>query len=839
MGYRLGVDLGTTFTAAATYDLGSGKPPSMLGLGNRALQIPSVLFLQEDGQFLIGEAAERKGSIDPARVVREFKRRMGDPVPLLVAGTPFSPQALTARLLAWVVAAATERLGSAPDEVVLTFPANWGEYKRDLLDQVFTMADVGPARTCPEPQAAAVQYAARAQLDPGARVVVYDLGGGTFDVCVLEKTGTGFTILGSPDGVEHLGGVDFDEAVFQHVVGSLGPAITDLDLTTPEAKVALTRLRRDCVEAKEALSADVDTVIPVTLPGRITSVRLTRSELENLIGPSMRDTVDATSRALRVAGVSSDELTAIVLVGGSSRIPLVSHLLQSTFGTATALDTHPKHDIALGAVLYAAPEAAVDQPAPVRRDGQAARDARALADARVLREVLPPIAQPDPSAADTQPIPSQAETQPIPAQAETQPIPSQAGTQSIPAQVDTQPVTAATLLGTGPAGAGPSGPDADQRNPWWRNRWLAIGLAAAAVLAVVVVGALALRDEPRDEAQQGPSTPAPSPGQSSGPSAPTSAPSSAPTSAPTRVVPGAPGIYGVAVSSDGRRIYASNSDLNTLSVVDVGSGKLAGRPIAVGNQPRGVGVQPDGTRSYVVAADPGTVTVIDTAAVAKEGRPIKVGRMPLAVAVHPTAARAYVTNTGSDSVSVIDTAASRTIATIPVGDSPLQVTLSPNRSRAYVANYQSNTVSVIDTTTNRIVGKPIAVPAKPHALAVSPDGSRLYVTHIDSNEVSVIDTSSGSVTASSITLPANAWDVAVSPDGRRLYGTLHDRNQVAVMDTSTLHPFAPPISVGKNPTDIAKSADGQHLYIANNKSGTISVISTSTNRVETTISVPK
>ena len=99
MGYRLGVDLGTTFTAAATYDLGSGKPPSMLGLGNRALQIPSVLFLQEDGQFLIGEAAERKGSVDPARVVREFKRRMGDPVPLLVAGTPFSPQAECVRRL--------------------------------------------------------------------------------------------------------------------------------------------------------------------------------------------------------------------------------------------------------------------------------------------------------------------------------------------------------------------------------------------------------------------------------------------------------------------------------------------------------------------------------------------------------------------------------------------------------------------------------------------------------------------------------------------------------------------------------------------------------------------
>lgn len=351
MGYRLGVDLGTTFTAAA---MRNGGPPSMLGLGNRALQIPSVLYLQEDGEFLVGEAAERRGATDPARVVREFKRRIGDPIPLMVAGTPFSAQALSARLLSSVVATATERRGAAPDEIVLTYPANWGAYKRELVDQVISLADVGPAVTCPEPQAAAIQYAAQAQLRAGDRVAVYDLGGGTFDVCVLEKTGDGFTILGNPEGIEQLGGVDFDEAVFQHVVRALGPAMEDLDLDSPEGRTALTRLRRDCVEAKEALSTDVDTTVPVTLPGRSTSVRLTRAELETLIAPALEQTVEATGRALRTAGTTSEQLKAIVLVGGSSRIPLVSHLLQSRFSTPTALDTHPKHDIALGAVQFKA-----------------------------------------------------------------------------------------------------------------------------------------------------------------------------------------------------------------------------------------------------------------------------------------------------------------------------------------------------------------------------------------------------------------------------------------------------------------------------------------------------
>ena len=283
MGYRLGVDVGTTFTAAAVDD---GSGPRMVGLGNRALQVPSVVFLQADGTFLFGEAAERRGALEPARLVREFKRRFGDTVPILVAGQPFSPQALTARLLSYVIAAVTEREGAAPEEVVLTHPANWGGYKRELMDQVIRLANVSSALTCTEPEAAAIQYASRAGLAEDAKVAVYDLGGGTFDICVLAKQQTGFRILGAPEGVEHLGGIDFDEAVFQHVLRGLGEQVARLDLDDPQVTTALARLRRDCVEAKEALSNDVDTAIPVTLPGLNTTVRLTRAELESLITPA-------------------------------------------------------------------------------------------------------------------------------------------------------------------------------------------------------------------------------------------------------------------------------------------------------------------------------------------------------------------------------------------------------------------------------------------------------------------------------------------------------------------------------------------------------------------------
>lgn len=374
MTYRLGVDLGTTFTAAATVGTtAGGPPPTMVGLGNRSLQIPSVLFLTEQQEILVGESAERRGLGQPDRVVREFKRRIGDTVPILVAGAPFSPQALTAHLLQYVVQTTSDRLGQPPNEVVLTHPANWGPYKLELLDQVARLAGVERSSRCPEPLAAAAQYAAQTRVAIGETIAVYDLGGGTFDACVLRKTATGFVQLGTPEGIEHLGGIDFDEALFRYALDMLGDRVVDLDPDDPDATAGLARLRRDCVDAKEALSADTDAMLPVALPGLHTTLRLTRSEFEGLIRPALADSVAALDRAIHSAGLSPDQLSAIVLVGGSSRIPLIGELLHQAFPTPTAMDTHPKHDIALGAVQLDLR----DNPDPLPSDSPTVRTPRA------------------------------------------------------------------------------------------------------------------------------------------------------------------------------------------------------------------------------------------------------------------------------------------------------------------------------------------------------------------------------------------------------------------------------------------------------------------------------
>ena len=361
MGYQLGVDLGTTYTAAAVIRDGRAEVST---LGTRTLEIPSVVLLRDDGELLIGEAAERRSQTEPDRFVREFKRRMGDPTPILLGGSPFSAHALTARLLRGVVKVIADREGGPPDHIVVTCPANWGDYKRDLLVQAVHQADVGRVSIATEPEAAAVHYASTTRVSPGEIVAVYDLGGGTFDAAVLRNTGAGFELLGDPRGIEQLGGVYFDEAVFAWVVDHMSEAFAQLDPDDPGTLAAVERLRRDCVAAKESLSWDTDTVIPVSLPNQRTEVRLTRAEFEDMIRPTLVDTIEALQRSLTSGGVETGQLKSILLVGGSSRIPLVGQMLVTALRRPVAIDVHPKHAVALGAARLAAADAgAIARPA--------------------------------------------------------------------------------------------------------------------------------------------------------------------------------------------------------------------------------------------------------------------------------------------------------------------------------------------------------------------------------------------------------------------------------------------------------------------------------------------
>ncbi len=362
MRYTAGIDVGTTFCAAGTWRDGQA---ATVALGDRAPTVPSVLFLREDGVLLVGDAAVRRAVSDPRRVVREFKRRVGDTVPLVLGGRPFGAADLTARVVRWVADRVSEREGGPPAYAVLTHPASWGAHRRAVMAEAAAAAGLPAAGLLPEPVAAGLYYASQQRVPAGSLIAVYDLGGGTFDATVLRKTAASFEVVGTPRGDDQLGGVDVDQAVFDHVVRAVGaewPEIADEDQV---GMAALAQVRAAVVDAKEALSADTEAVVPVLLPGYSREVRITRSELERTIEPLVLRTIDLVRQTCTSAGVTPQDLDSVLLVGGASRMPLVARMVTRELGRPVAVDAHPKYAVCLGAAIAAAARIGAVLPEPV------------------------------------------------------------------------------------------------------------------------------------------------------------------------------------------------------------------------------------------------------------------------------------------------------------------------------------------------------------------------------------------------------------------------------------------------------------------------------------------
>ncbi|HWN36789.1 MAG TPA: Hsp70 family protein, partial [Pseudonocardia sp.] len=263
MSYSLGVDLGTTFVAAA---IARPYGAEMVALAHQSVVAPAMVCLLDDGTIVTGDAAKRRADARPDRIGSQFKRRLGDPTPVLLGTESFAVTELLATLLRDVLTQVVSREGAPPEQVVLTHPANWGPFRRKLFDEVPTRAGLSNTDTITEPEAAAAHYAATRRLHDGQVVAVYDLGGGTFDATILRGGSNAVEILGRPEGIERLGGVDFDESILDFVNYSSGGALDGLDMTDLQTAHAIARLRQDCVLAKESLSSDTEAVIPVFLP---------------------------------------------------------------------------------------------------------------------------------------------------------------------------------------------------------------------------------------------------------------------------------------------------------------------------------------------------------------------------------------------------------------------------------------------------------------------------------------------------------------------------------------------------------------------------------------------
>jgi YVTN family beta-propeller protein len=836
-GYSLAIDLGTTFIATAVASDGGLE---MFSLGDGSMVAPAAVYVRDDGRLVTGDAAARRAVSNPDRVAREIKRNLGNPTPVMLGGAPYAVNDLLGALLQDVLARVTERQGAKPDVVALTHPANWGPFRKELFEDVARSAGLTDPLYTTEPEAAATHYASTRPLDEGEVIAVYDLGGGTFDATVLRRTAEGFEIVGTPEGVERLGGTDFDEAILAHVNYLAGGALNELDMSDTKTVVALARLRQDCTLAKEALSVDVEAKIPVFLPGRHFEVTLTRAELEGMIRAPIESTIGTLDRVLRAAQIPPSTLSAVLLVGGSSRIPLIAQMVSEAFGRPTIVGAHPKHVVALGAALLA--EARRKKaPAALLAGGDSGRtsvgDSRSAVSVATAAWVPSPVGASLTSAPPGAPAPAPVQAS-APAQASA-PVPASASMGGGAPVVPADPYAGGSV--PGPGGVGLSGPVPQPRapepvgEPRWsvpppsppappkrtgglrnRPRLLILGLV---LLLVIGAGAvyLVLRPNGQPGANQAPtSTP-------SAPAITTAAPAvPIPSIGATIPVGETPGF--VVAAPNGRQLYVANREAGVVTVVDTAVDKVTATiPIDAG-PPQFIAFSPDARRAYVSVWDEertvAAVSVLDTRTNSVV-ETIPVETRPFLSAVSPDGRSIYVPNHDTDSVSVIDTATDELVTSFQVAPNPHWVAFTPDGSKVYTANHDSNVVSAIDPATNEVITT-IPTPASPHSIAVHPTRPILIVATYDADSASVIDTESDTVIA---TIPVGKFPqhAAWSADGRFAYITNNEDNSVSVIDGETFAVTAT-IPTGASPTSLAVLPDGSRGYVSNLRDGTLTVL---------------
>ncbi|HEY6417132.1 MAG TPA: Hsp70 family protein, partial [Acidimicrobiales bacterium] len=279
MTYSLGVDLGTTTSAAA---LRRGSRLEVCSLGDLAATMPSVALERADGSLLVGEAAAARARYDTTLVARHVTAHLEDGEHIALDGRPHDPALLTQGLLETVI----DRVGQAV---------------------------AGGASLIPNPVAAVAKLANDVEIAVGTTVAVLDLGGGTFEATIVRRSHDGFDVVGPPGGLADLGGVEFDDAVFARVDAELGHVLQEVPRDDAEGMAALRRLRVACRAAKEWLSSSPDTTVEVALPRLSTWVPIRRADLESDIRPALMAAVDAVAQTIAAAELAPADVHVALL----------------------------------------------------------------------------------------------------------------------------------------------------------------------------------------------------------------------------------------------------------------------------------------------------------------------------------------------------------------------------------------------------------------------------------------------------------------------------------------------------------------------------------------------
>lgn len=348
----IGIDLGTTNSCVAVME---GGKPTVIANAEGDRTTPSVVAYTKEGERLVGKVAKRQSIVNADNTVQSIKREMGTNYKAKLNGKEYSPQEISAMILSKLKADAESYLGGTVTQAVITVPAYFNDSQRQATKDAGKIAGLEVLRIINEPTAAALAYGLDKGESANQKILVYDLGGGTFDVSILEIGDGVFEVL-STNGNTRLGGDDFDNRIIDLLVEEFKKT-NNIDLS--QDRLALQRLKEAAEKAKIDLSATPKTTISLpfisadaTGPKHM-EYELTRAKFDAITEDLVKETIDCTVRALKDAKLSKDQVNKVVLVGGSTRIPAVFEAVKNFTGKEPYKGVNPDECVAVGAAIQA------------------------------------------------------------------------------------------------------------------------------------------------------------------------------------------------------------------------------------------------------------------------------------------------------------------------------------------------------------------------------------------------------------------------------------------------------------------------------------------------------
>ena len=347
----IGIDLGTTNSCVSVLE---GGEPTVIANAEGNRTTPSVVGFAKNGERLVGETAKRQAVTNPDRTIASIKRHMGEDHIVEIDGKKYTPQDISAMILGKLKADAESYLGEKVTEAVITVPAYFSDSQKQATKDAGKIAGLDVKRIINEPTAAALAYGLDKE-EGSHKILVYDLGGGTFDVSILELGDGVFEVLAT-NGDTHLGGDDFDNAIMNFLADSFAKE-NGVDLRAD--KMALQRLKEASEKAKKELSSAQTTninlpFITVTADGPLhLNMDLTRAKFDQLTADLVERSLEPVRKAMADAGISNSDLAKVILVGGSTRIPAVQDAVKKITGKDPFKGINPDECVAIGASIQA------------------------------------------------------------------------------------------------------------------------------------------------------------------------------------------------------------------------------------------------------------------------------------------------------------------------------------------------------------------------------------------------------------------------------------------------------------------------------------------------------